>query len=167
MKKTLFFLATLLVQPAYANGAFVQEVKDIFQNYTKVDATDWYNKGDTAFAEYNGINWGVYQHLKASVRNSAVSIKMEYLSGGKRPDTEDFMHATTTVCKEVFRRIVLTKAELDKSTSWDDDTKDTLDFMDAKKLSDVYSETQHGVVNGWDLKIKRTTMLTSCAAEKI
>ncbi|HGP3596328.1 TPA: hypothetical protein ACLHV0_003580 [Yersinia enterocolitica] len=167
MKKTLFFLATLLAQPAYANGGFVQQVKDIFQSYTKVDATDWYNKGDTAFAEYTGINLGVYQHLKTSVRNNAVSIKMEYLSGGVRPDSEDFMNATTTVCMEVFRRIVSTQAELDKVTSWDDDTKDTLDFMDAKKLSDVYNETQHGVVNGWDIKIKRATMLTSCSVEKI
>ncbi|WP_438436599.1 hypothetical protein [Kluyvera georgiana] len=62
-----FILSLILVSPAVlANDNFVQTVKDVFQEYTKVDASDWYGKGDTAFAEFTGDKEGANKRGNSS-----------------------------------------------------------------------------------------------------
>ncbi|HAT7513514.1 TPA: hypothetical protein JAV82_001257 [Kluyvera ascorbata] len=163
-----FILSLILVSPAVlAKDSFVQTVKNVFQEYTKVDASDWYSKGDTAFAEFTGDNLGIYQHLKTSVRDNSINIKMEYAPGKEKPDSEKFMVATTAVCQVVFKNVILTPEELDKLQSWDDDVRDPFDFMSSETAKDAGNGYNEEKINGWDVKIKRDAMLTTCTAEKI
>lgn len=163
-----FILSLILVSPAVlANDNFVQTVKDVFQEYTKVDASDWYGKGDTTFAEFTGDNFGIRQHLKASVRDGLINIKMEYAPGGEKPDSEKFMMMTTLVCQSVFKQIILTPSELEKLQKWDDDVHDPFEFMEAKTIQDAGYGYKVNKINGWNVKIKRDVMLTTCTAEKI
>lgn len=163
-----FIVSLILVSPAVlAKDNFVQRVKNIFQEYTKVDASDWYSKGDTSFAEFTGDNLGVYQHLKTSVRDDSINIKMEYAPGKEKPDSGKFMVATTAVCQVVFKNAILTQEELETLQSWDDDVRDPFDFMSSETAKSVDNGYQEEKINGWDVRIKRDAMLTTCTAEKI
>ncbi len=166
MKRALPLVLLLLSQSTLADSSFVQGVKNVFQKYTNVDASDWYNKGDTAFAEYTGDNFGVYQHLKASVRNYSINIKMEYAPGGDMSNTNHFMKMTTAVCRQVFRQVILTPEELEKLRAWDDSVKDPFDFMKSETLSDAGRDYKQTSINGWSVKIKRAEMMTTCSAQK-
>ncbi len=78
MNNYLLLAAFTFSLSAQAADNFVQTVKDVFMNNTRVDYTDWYTKGDTAFAEFDGMYLTVYQHLKAAVNEQEIDIKMEF-----------------------------------------------------------------------------------------
>lgn len=166
MKIFILIAASILSQSAIASTDFIKDVKGVFQQYTNVDAADWYNKGDTAFAEFTGRNLGVYQNIKASVRKNEVNIKMWYAGNGDKPSDDDFFVATTTVCNIVFRQVVLTSDQIEKLKSWDDNVTDPLDFMSVDKLQLSNGDYVHKNINGWDVKIKHSGMNTSCSAQK-
>ncbi|POT25341.1 hypothetical protein C3433_18130 [Citrobacter freundii] len=168
MTRLIVLFASLVAFSAHAD--FVQNVKDRFQERTPVDYTDWYNKGDTAFAEYQGMNFGIYQNLKAAVRKNEVSIKMQYTTGPVRPDSDKFTQMTSYLCIEIFEDFILPKEPPTKPLSWDDDTpvrKNPLHFMLAEKVENTNNDPLRKTVNGWDIKIERQVMLTSCSARKI
>lgn len=169
MNKYLLLAAFTFSLSAHAADNFVQTVKDVFMNNTRVDYTDWYTKGDTAFAEFDGMYLTVYQHLKAAVNEREIDIKMEFTKGAKRPESEEFMQASTILCQQIFGNIILPKQMPQKVSSWDEESEkdNELSFMDAANLQKVGNETQRKIVNGWDVSIRRSVLLTSCSARKI
>ncbi|CAM7888533.1 hypothetical protein CIFRMA203M1_11485 [Citrobacter freundii] len=176
MKGYLILAAFTFSLSAHAAGDFVQNVKDIFQHQTHVDYVDWYNKGDTAFAEYDGLNYGVYQHLKTSVRKDEINIKMQFISGDKRPDSDDFARVTSDTCYSIFASIIFPQPQSSTPVSWADDEvvdkeknvlPSPLSFLLISKLDEAYNETKDATVNGWHVQINRIAMTTTCSARKI
>ena len=67
MRKIFLGFMFLTSFSSYAGQVSIKEqAKSLLEDYARVDSVDWYNKGDTAFAENDGFI-GVYRHLKASV----------------------------------------------------------------------------------------------------
>lgn len=168
MNKLLVLLVSLVTFSAQAD--FIQNVKDSFQELTPVDYSDWYNKGDTAFAEYQGRNYGVYQNLKAAVSKNEVSIKMQFTTGSVRPDSDHFAKMTSYLCQDIFRDFILPKEKPTETLNWDDDSparENPLSFILAEKLENTNNDPLRKTVNGWIITIERQTMLTSCSARKI
>ncbi len=128
--KYLPLILLLTVTTVQAADTFQQKVKDVFQKKTSVDYTDWYGKGDAAIAEFKGFNLGVYQDLKASVRDNEINIKMQYVTGPVRPDSDEFAQMTSALCETVFEPFVV--PDYVRPTSWDDDTPAPLNFMQVK-----------------------------------
>ncbi|MGO1308632.1 MAG: hypothetical protein ACTMIX_03380 [Kluyvera intermedia] len=171
MNKYLLLAVFAFSLSAQAADNFVQDVKDIFHLSSRVDYSDWYNKGDTAFAEFDGLNYGVYQHLKAAVRKDEVSIKMDYVSGNKRPNTDDFARTTSELCFNVISQTVLASSKKATPASWNDDGSDQdnsspISFFLVNKFNDVSQVTQSVKANGWDIEITRHVLSTSCSARK-
>lgn len=171
MNKYLLLAAFTFSLSAQAADNFVQDVKDIFHLSSRIDFSDWYNKGDTAFAEFDGLNYGVYQHLKAAVRRDEISIKMEYVSGNKRPTTDDFARVTSELCFNVISQAVLAPSKNATSVSWNEDGSDQdksspISFFLINKFNDVSQVTQSTKVNGWNIEITRQVLSTSCSAHK-
>ncbi|BDI44002.1 hypothetical protein FRV13_15390 [Escherichia coli] len=163
--KYLPLILLLSAASVQAADTFQQRVKDVFQNKTSVDYTDWYAKGDTAIAEFKGFNFGVYQDLKASVRNNEINIKMQYVTGPVRPDSEQFAQMTSLLCETVFEPFVA--PDYVPPTSWDDDTPAPLNFMYVGKSKEDEDAPVEKTVNGWKIKIERSAMKTTCSARKV
>ncbi|MEG0099741.1 MAG: hypothetical protein RR818_01380 [Citrobacter sp.] len=169
MKTLLMIFSLIFTFSAHAN--FIQDVKDRFQGVTYVGYEDWYNKGDTAFAEYDGLSYGVYQKLKVAVRENEINIKMQFINGTVRPDADHFARVTSELCVAIFQPFVSTVDTTKKSSSWDDATAPVIDaplsFMFTEKNNDTNSNSINKKINGWDVSIKRSALLTSCTARKL
>lgn len=163
--KYLPLILLLTVTTVQAADTFQQKVKDVFQKKTSVDYTDWYGKGDAAIAEFKGFNLGVYQDLKASVRDNEINIKMQYVTGPVRPDSDEFAQMTSALCETVFEPFVV--PDYVHPTSWDDDTPAPLNFMQVKNLKQAEDDPVEKTVNGWKVKIERSIMKTTCSARKV
>ncbi|EQB4447068.1 hypothetical protein ACYKEA_004902 [Pluralibacter gergoviae] len=165
----LSFLFISAFSVSAKEGSFKEQAKSLLEDYARVDTVDWYNKGDTTFAENDGFI-GVYRHLKASVTDNSINMKMDYVSGPKRPDSDDFSRVTTGVCLTVFSELL---NPTNKESAWDDDTEtteshsDELEFMRESSLDKVQGENKEKVIDGWKISIKRTVLLTTCSAKKI
>lgn len=146
-----------------------ERAKTLLEDYARVDAADWYNKGDTTFAENDGFI-GVYRHLKASVRDDAVNIKMNFVSGAKTPDSDDFSRKTTDVCITIFSQLIY---PYDEEETWDEapakgkPSPDYFAFMRESELDKIHGQKKEAVIEGWNISIKRTALLTTCSAQKI
>ncbi len=79
------------------------------------------------------------------------------------------MQASTILCQQIFGKIILPKHMPQKVSNWDEESEkdNELSFMDAANLQKVGNETQRKIVNGWDVSIRRSVLLTSCSARKI
>lgn len=169
-------LSALLIAslPAMAESNSVQErARSLMERFAAIDAVDWYSKGDTSFAENDGFI-GVYRHAKVSVRGNEVNLKMNYTSGPKYPDSDDFSRITTEVCLAVFSELIRPTPTSDKPALWDDDSdseqlsekNDAFHFMRETRLDKVHNQIMSGKVDGWTVSIKRTSLLTTCSAKK-
>jgi len=161
MKKILLSLLLSISFSVVATQPSIKEnAKKLLEQSAHVDTVDWYDKGDTSFAE-NDAFMGVYRHLKASVKNDEINIKMQFVSGPKRPDSNDFSRITSEVCHSVISRIVSPEPSSDKSAAFD--------FMLNSNLDDysVFNEKLSKKIDGWDVSIYRIAMLTTCSAKKI
>ncbi|ECF0259005.1 hypothetical protein K2652_002313 [Salmonella enterica subsp. enterica serovar Agbeni] len=154
MKRLLLIVLVGLSCSASASVGFIGDVKNIIQSSTKVSAADWYNKGDTAFAEYDGLMMGIYQRFKVSVRKNDVNIQMQFIQGDKRPEADDFARVTSEICQYVFTQFV------------SPEKAGVMSFMGTDNLNDVFNETSSKTINGWSVSINRQTLLTSCSASK-
>ncbi|EMX0849568.1 hypothetical protein AAF302_000777 [Pluralibacter gergoviae] len=170
MRNLLLSLIIISAFPVSAKeGSFKDQAKLLLEDYARVDTVDWYSKGDTTFAENDGFI-GVYRHLKVSVTDNALNMKMDFVSGPKRPDSDDFSRVTTGVCLTVFSQLL---NPTDKEATWDDETDSAdsssgkLEFMRESSLDKVQGEKKEKIIDGWKMSIKRTVLLTTCSAEKI
>ncbi len=173
MRKILLGALFLVsISTSAANTSIKDNAKVLLEEYAGVDSVDWYNKGDTAFAENDGFI-GVYRQLKASVDDSGVNIKMQFVSGSKRPDSDDFSRVTTDVCLLVVSELIHPTPKAKEPVKWDDDIESAddknnpFDFMQESSLDKVHGEQKVKIIDGWKVSIKRTTMLTTCSAKKI
>ncbi|ATA26603.1 hypothetical protein BIY26_09025 [Brenneria goodwinii] len=173
MRKILLGLLLFVSFSALAAPPSVKEdAKALLERYARVDSVDWYNKGDTAFAENDGFI-GVYRHIKTSVRDNEVNIKMQYVSGPKYPDSDEFSRITTDVCLLVISELIHPKPQNDEPVSWDDDSDpvdakdDPFNFMRESNLDKVHNEKFEKVIDGWKVSIYRVVMLTTCSAKKV
>ncbi|WP_330993298.1 hypothetical protein [Pluralibacter gergoviae] len=173
MRNILLSFLLVISLPALASDNPVKErAKISMERFAAIDPVDWYNKGDTTFAENDGFI-GVYRHAKVSIRENEVNMKMNYISGPKRPDSDDFSRITTEVCLTVFSQLIRPMPESANTGTWDDDsesttdTKDDFAFMRESRLDKVHNEVMSGDVDGWKISIKRTVLLTNCSAKKI
>ncbi|MEQ9865040.1 hypothetical protein [Pectobacterium aroidearum] len=151
-----------------ATSSIKEDAKALLEMYARIDSVDWYNKGDTAFAENDGFI-GVYRHVKASVRDDEVNIKMEFVSGSKRPDSDEFSRVTTGVCRSIISELIHPSPKDAEPVSWDDESQpknDPFNFMRESKLDKVHNEKFEKVIDGWKVSIYRTAMLTTCSAKK-
>jgi len=168
VKKLIFgILAIMSFTSCVHAESQLEKNKWVVENYAHVDAVDWYNKGDTAFAE-NDQFMGVYRHLQASVRNDEINLKMTYVSGPKRPSTEEFAQITTMSCSAVISSLILPKTGK-ANTTWDDapSEENPLEFMEFKNYQDIHGKRISKVINGWKIGIYRSVLLTSCSAKKL
>ncbi|MEI7145076.1 hypothetical protein WCT84_15930 [Pectobacterium brasiliense] len=169
-------LLGLLLCASFSTLAAVPSIKEnakaLLETYAQIDSVDWYSKGDTTFAENDGFI-GVYRQIKASVKDDEVNIKMQFLSGPKRPDSDEFSRVTTGVCVSVISSLIHPTPKSDKPVSWDDDSEpvdakyDPFNFMHESDLDKVHNEKFEKVVNGWKVSIYRIAMLTTCSAKKV
>ncbi|WP_339097239.1 hypothetical protein V6917_16550 [Pectobacterium brasiliense] len=169
MRKILLGLLLCASFSTLATTSSIKEdAKTLLEKYARIDSVDWYNKGDTAFAENDGFI-GVYRQIKASVRDDEVNIKMQFVSGPKRPDSDEFSRITTGVCHSIISELIHPTPKDAESISWDDDSQpknDPFNFMRESKLDKVHNEKIGKVIDGWKVSIYRTTMLTTCSAKK-
>ena len=173
MRKIFLGFLFITAFSSYAGQASIKEkAQALLEDYARVDSVDWYNKGDTAFAENDGFI-GVYRHLKASVSDSSVNLKMDFVSGPKRPDSDEFTKITSDVCITVFSQLINPQVKDAKEVTWDDEpvetvnnTPDKFAFMRASGLDKVHGQKMESTINGWQVSIKRTVLLTTCSAKK-
>lgn len=173
MRKIFLGFLFITTFSSYAGQASIKEqAKTLLEEYARVDSVDWYSKGDTTFAENDGFI-GVYRHLKASVSDNSVNLKMDFVSGPKRPDSDEFSKITSDVCITVFSQLINPPTKDAKEVTWDDEpaeaennTTDQFAFMRTSGLDKVHGQKMEGVINGWQVSIKRTVLLTTCSAKK-
>ena len=173
MRKIFLGFMFLTSFSSYAGQVSIKEqAKSLLEDYARVDSVDWYNKGDTAFAENDGFI-GVYRHLKASVSDNSVNLKMDFVSGPKRPDSDEFSKITSDVCITVFSQLINPPTKDTKEVTWDDepvesgnDAPDHFAFMRTSGLDKVHGQNMAGIIDGWQVSIKRTVLLTTCSAKK-
>lgn len=171
MRKVLLcLLLSISFSTMAATSSFKDNAKELLGKYANVDAVDWYSKGDTSFADSEGFMLSVYRNLKASVRDDELNVKMQFITGPKRPDSNEFSRNTSIICHAVIARLVYPEINK-KPASWDDeDTRDdALNFMLNSNLDDynVFNQKLSKTVNGWNVSIYRIAMLTTCSAKKV
>ncbi|EMX8695963.1 hypothetical protein AAH248_001176 [Klebsiella michiganensis] len=170
-------LACFFITPLTAiasTGASKEDIKQALERYAGIDAVDWYSKGDTVFAENDGFI-GIYRQIKASVRDNEVNLKIDFKSGPKYPDKNEFSRITSEVCLNVFSSLIMDPdTSNDAPVSWENDENNSTStknanmfiFMDGSNLDKVYGKTITKKVNGWSVSIKRNILLTTCTAKK-
>ncbi|AST80269.1 TPA: hypothetical protein K0P24_002606 [Citrobacter farmeri] len=162
------FLVSLSVSAA---DSLLTKVKESVAGITPVDATEWYKKGDTNFAEYEGEYRGFNQKIKVAVKSGEIHIKSEISENDSVKDMDIFMRETTQRCHLVFRDIILPAAKLEAVTDWDNDESDGFEFMDARTVpeatrNEALNGTPHKNIYGWDISIRRESGKTACSAIK-
>ncbi|HAT2744193.1 TPA: hypothetical protein I8372_001777 [Citrobacter farmeri] len=162
------FLASLSVSAA---DSLLAKAKESVTGITPVDATEWYKKGDTNFAEYEGEYRGFKQKIKVSVKTGEIHIKSEVDESDLAKDMDVFMRDTTLRCHLVFRDIILPADKLEAVTDWDNDESDGFEFMAAETVSkatrnEAINGTPHKNLYGWDISIHRELGKTTCSAIK-
>lgn len=173
MKKLLATLLLSIPLVVSAKDVQTQKIKDAFVHTTPIEAIDWYKKGNTDFAEYEGKFQGFRQKIKASVKPNEVHIKAEVVESDLSKDLDAFMLDTTMRCRLVFRDFILPEDKLEAATSWDDDVNivDDFEFMNAKTLPEVFRHEKDGIphktIYGWDVSIQRSAGKTTCSAIKL
>lgn len=172
MRKVLFcLLLSISFSTMAAQSSFKDNAKELLGKYANVDTVDWYNKGDTAFADSEGFMLSVYRNLKASVRDDEINLKMRFITGPKRPDSNEFSDVSSGVCHAVISRLIYPARNEGVAASWDDekDSDDSLEFMKNSNLDDysVFNQKLSKTVDGWNVSIYRIAMLTTCSAKKV
>ncbi|KFB93039.1 hypothetical protein GTGU_04748 [Trabulsiella guamensis ATCC 49490] len=171
MKKWLFIPLCMLSLSVMAADSLLFKVKESLAGFTPIDATDWYKKGDTDFAEYEGEYRGFKQKIKVAVKTNEIHIKSEIDESDFIKDMDVFMRDTTQRCHLVLRDTILPAEKLKAVTDWSKDESDGFEFMDANTVHEAISaETDNGVphknIYGWDISIRRELGKTSCSAIK-
>ncbi|HCB1641654.1 TPA: hypothetical protein MYP41_004785 [Citrobacter freundii] len=170
--RTLLLIPLLLASLSVsAADSLLEKVKESVSGITPVDATEWYQKGDTNFAEYEGEYRGFNQKIKVAVKTGEIHIKSEVAANDLVKDMDVFMRDTTQRCHLVLRDVILPAEKLEAVADWDNDESDGFEFMDAKTVSETArNEAIHGTphknIYGWDISIRREPGKTSCSAIK-
>ena len=171
MRKLLLIPLLLASLSVSASDSLLVKIKESVSGVTPIDATEWYKKGDTNFAEYEGEYRGFKQKIKVAVKTGEIHIKSEVDRGDLAKDMDAFMRESTLRCNLIFRSIILPADKLAAVTDWNNDESDGFEFMEAETVSE---STRHEAMNGaphkniygWDVSIRRELGKTACSAIK-
>lgn len=171
MKKLIFIPLCLLSLSVMAADSLLIKVKDSLAGFTPIDATDWYKKGDTDFAEYAGEYRGFKQNIKVAVKANEIHIKSEIAQSDFIKDMDVFMRDTTQRCHLVLRDVILPAEKLKAVTDWSKDESDGFEFMNANTVheavnAEIDNGTPHKNIYGWNISIRREPGKTACSAIK-
>ncbi|SIO94810.1 hypothetical protein [Vibrio spartinae] len=153
MKKTMLLITSLITSGTVLaqNGYSVDEMKDVLK-YSGIRDIDWYNKGDTAFADFKNEK----ESVKASLSVGRGMLEIQLSS-----DAPFDIYGAIS-CQKLTKMIPHEETSGWSSPPTNDEKKIRAVFdMDMKQNS-----TNEGQLNGWQMKIQRSQNTVICSVMK-